>query len=52
MDVRYTGMFRILAVVATLTFARTGSAEEGGSGHYLPGAMASFIDGVPLKKRF
>ena len=23
-------------------------AEEGGSGHYLPGSMASFIDGVPL----
>jgi hypothetical protein len=24
------------------------SGEEGGSGHYLPGSMASFIDGVPL----
>ncbi|MGI9242121.1 MAG: SphA family protein, partial [Verrucomicrobiales bacterium] len=23
------------------------SAEEGGSGHYLPGSMASFVDGVP-----
>jgi hypothetical protein len=22
-------------------------AEEGGSGHYFPGSMASFIDGVP-----
>lgn len=22
-------------------------AEEGGSGHYMPGSMASFIDGVP-----
>jgi hypothetical protein len=27
-------------------------AEEGGSGHYLPGAIASFIDGVPLKETF
>ena len=24
-------------------------AEEGGSGHYLPGSMASFMDGVPTK---
>jgi len=23
-------------------------AEEGGSGHYLPGSMSSFVDGVPL----
>lgn len=52
MNVRSTGILRILAVVATLTFARTGFAEEGGSGHYLPGAMASFIDGVPLKETF
>ena len=22
-------------------------AEEGGTGHYMPGSMASFIDGVP-----
>ena len=27
-------------------------AEEGGSGHYLPGAMASFVDGVPPKETF
>lgn len=27
-------------------------AEEGGSGHYLPGSMASFIDGVPLTETF
>ena len=25
-------------------------AEEGGSGHYLPGSMSSFIDGVPLSE--
>jgi hypothetical protein len=27
-------------------------AEEGGSGHYLPGAMASFVDGVPPAATF
>ena len=28
------------------------AAEEGGSGHYLPGSMASFVDSVPLKETF
>ena len=27
-------------------------AEEGGSGHYLPGSMASFMDGVPTDPTF
>jgi len=27
-------------------------AEEGGSGHYLPGSMSSFVDGVPLHETF
>jgi len=27
-------------------------AEEGGSGHYMPGSMASFIDGVPFEPTF
>jgi hypothetical protein len=27
-------------------------AEEGGSGHYLPGSMSSFVDGVPPKETF
>ncbi len=27
-------------------------AEEGGSGHYMPGSMASFIDGVPTEPTF
>jgi len=27
-------------------------AEEGGSGHYLPGSIASFIDGVPATETF
>ncbi len=50
--------FRAFVVVAvacgvTLTCgARFALAEEGGSGHYIPGSMASFIDGVPLKPAF
>ncbi len=27
-------------------------AEEGGSGHYLPGSMSDFIDGVPAEETF
>lgn len=27
-------------------------AEEGGSGHYMSGAMSSFVDSVPLKETF
>jgi hypothetical protein len=27
-------------------------AEEGGSGHYMPGSMSSFVDGVPAKETF
>lgn len=27
-------------------------AEEGGSGHYLPGSIASFVDGTPLTPTF
>jgi len=30
----------------------TAFAEEGGSGHYVPGSMASFVDSVPLKEAF
>lgn len=32
--------------------SRAALAEEGGSGHYQPGSMASFIDGVPPKETF
>lgn len=28
------------------------NAEEGGSGHYLPGSMSSFLDGVPSAETF
>ncbi|MGO8836909.1 MAG: transporter [Limisphaerales bacterium] len=27
-------------------------AEEGGSGHYMPGSMSSFVDGVPARETF
>jgi hypothetical protein len=32
--------------------APTLRAEEGGSGHYLPGSMSSFVDSVPAKETF
>ena len=35
-----------------LGLASTVRAEEGGSGHYLPGATASFIDALPGKEAF
>jgi len=40
--------------LATLlvVFAGTAAAEEGGSGHYLPGSIASFIDAVPPQETF
>lgn len=37
-------LFFLLATIA--------HAEEGGSGHYMPGSMASFIDGVPGEPTF
>ncbi len=38
-------IFPVLALSVCLGI--TAYAEEGGSGHYLPGSMASFVDGVP-----
>lgn len=39
---------RAMTVCALLTIAPASlHAEEGGSGHYLPGSISSFIDGVP-----
>lgn len=35
------------AALGLLLLPCVATAEEGGSGHYLPGSMASFIDGVP-----
>jgi hypothetical protein len=40
------------AICLSSLLSMTGNAEEGGSGHYLPGAMASFVDGVPPKETF
>jgi len=37
----------VAACVAALLLDAGLHAEEGGSGHYLPGAMASFVDAVP-----
>ena len=33
-------------------YSATGTAEEGGSGHYFPGSMASFVDAVPPEPTF
>lgn len=41
-----------LAAVAFILLASVAAAEEGGSGHYLPGSVASFIDGVPTSETF
>ena len=43
-----------LALAATLgaSFPSVVRAEEGGSGHYLPGAMSSFVDGIPAQPAF
>jgi hypothetical protein len=35
------------ALVAMMLLSCSAQAEEGGSGHYFPGSMSSFIDGVP-----
>jgi len=42
----------LLAVIGIALLHGVAVAEEGGSGHYLPGSMASFIDGVPLAETF
>lgn len=42
----------ILLLAATLLLPLGAGAEEGGSGHYLPGATASFIDALPGKEAF
>jgi hypothetical protein len=35
------------AMLTIALLANTVHAEEGGSGHYFPGSMSSFIDGIP-----
>ena len=40
------------AALALVLASSVALAEEGGSGHYLPGSMASFMDGVPTEPTF
>jgi len=42
----------VFLIAEIFGLAGPAAAEEGGSGHYLPGSMASFMDGVPLKETF
>ena len=44
--------FALHLIAGVCWLAGSAAAEEGGSGHYLPGSMASFVDGVPLKETF
>ena len=44
--------FRIILWSAIVASVAALHAEEGGSGHYLPGAMSSFVDAVPAKETF
>jgi len=46
------GRSTLVAAIGLALLCGTAAAEEGGSGHYLPGSMASFIDSVPLTERF
>ncbi len=41
-----------LAFLAAASLASLASAEEGATGHYAPGSMASFIDAVPANESF
>lgn len=38
---------RLFSLLSMLLFSVAVWAEEGGSGHYFPGSMSSFMDGVP-----
>ncbi|MDP3851461.1 MAG: transporter [Luteolibacter sp.] len=42
----------LVAPLLLLTLASVVRAEEGGSGHYLPGSMSSFADAVPPAETF
>src|SRR5271157_3817658 len=42
----------ILAAAVTIFLSSTAFAEEGGTGHYMPGFMADFADSVPLHETF
>jgi hypothetical protein len=44
--------FSVFLIAGACWLAGSAGAEEGGSGHYLPGSMSSFVDGIPLKEAF
>jgi hypothetical protein len=46
---RVKSMTRVLLVMLIMMLPLPTHAEEGGSGHYAPGANASFIDALPGK---
>lgn len=43
---------KTLLLTTSLLLSSLVMAEEGGSGHYMPGSMSSFIDGVPAEQVF
>ena len=45
-------MAMALGIAGTTLLPASATAEEGGSGHYLPGSIASFIDSVPPTETF
>ncbi len=45
-NIQFTKLVKTVAIGLALS-SSVGLAEEGGSGHYLPGAISSFIDGAP-----
>ncbi|KAF0813093.1 hypothetical protein IGB42_02493 [Andreprevotia sp. IGB-42] len=44
--------YRLPALLAGSLLATLACAEEGGTGHYMPGSMSSFIDSVPPAPTF
>lgn len=44
--------FTLLTLLSPALLPANSHAEEGGSGHYLPGSMSSFVDTVPPSETF
>jgi hypothetical protein len=45
-------LLALIAGLAALAVAPGAWAEEGGSGHYMPGSISSFVDAVPPEEAF
>ena len=45
-------LYTVIGGIGLTLMCTLAVAEEGGSGHYLPGSIASFIDGVPQTETF